>query len=254
LIEFDEGLVEQISFMQSDIDLETFENTYNQTYSVELSDGTTYDLMPNGAYEKVLFEDRGRFIEMALKARMGEADAQIAAVKKGLCRLVPLSLIKLLTYKELERLVCGKKTVDINLLKSNTKYALELNENVNRVKWLWEILFEIADEDKVKFIKFCYAQERLPPTMEDYEKLNVHFTIKPYIDKNKKDAFPKADTCFFALEIPEYSSKDVMKTKILTAINLDNVSINADKVNPENKIDNHYIESDNYDEQFDEEE
>ena len=142
-----------------------------------------------------------------------------------------------MTYKELERLVCGKKTVDIEMLKSHTKYTLDLNEQSPRIKWLWEVLDEITDDDKIKFIKFCWGQERLPATNEDYEKLQVQFTIKPYIDKKKIDIFPKADTCFFSLELPEYSSKDKLKNMILTAINFDNTSLDADKVSPEN-IDN----------------
>ena len=66
--------------------------------------------------------------------------------------------------------------------------------------------------------------------------MQVVFTIKPCMDKKRIDIFPKADTCFFSLELPEYSSKDAMKNKILTAINLDNVSINADKANPDSNI------------------
>jgi len=122
-----------------------------------------------------------------------------------------------------------KKTVDVELLKSFTKYSDDILAKSNRVKWLWEILNEIPDEDKVKFVKFCYAQERLPSTKEEYEKLQVVLKIKPYMDKNKKDAFPKADTCFFALELPDYTNKEIMKTKVLAAINLDNVGLNADK-------------------------
>jgi hypothetical protein len=54
--------------------------------------------------------------------------------------------------------------------------------------------------------------------------------IKPMINNksNHDQALPKADTCFFNIELPNYSSKQIMKEKILLAINLDNVSINAD--------------------------
>ena len=140
----------------------------------------------------------------------------------------------MLTNKELERLVCGKKTVDVELLKSFTQYNGDLNKDSNRVKWLWEILNEIPDEDKVKFVKFCYAQERLPSTKEEYERLQVVLKIKPYMDKNKKDVFPKADTCFFSLELPEYSNKNIMKQRIVAAINLDNVGLNGDKLDNTN--------------------
>ena len=54
------------------------------------------------------------------------------------------------------------------------------------------------------------------------------------MDKNKKDVFPKADTCFFSLELPEYSNKNIMKQRIVAAINLDNVGLNGDKLDNTN--------------------
>ena len=55
--------------------------------------------------------------------------------------------------------------------------------------------------------------------------------IKPMIasNRNQDQALPRADTCFFNIELPDYSSKGLMKEKILLAVNLDNVSINADE-------------------------
>lgn len=53
--------------------------------------------------------------------------------------------------------------------------------------------------------------------------------IKPAILNIHGDgALPKADTCFFNLELPEYSSKDVMKQRILLAIHTDCDSMNAE--------------------------
>ena len=244
---FDEGIIEQINFL-SEIDVDNFEN-YNLNYSCELSDGTLFDLIPNGKYEKVLYEDRGKYMELFLKARLTEMDKQIAYIKKGLYKLIPPSLLKLLTHKEMERFVSGSldKDIDIELLKSFTKYSMELSPESSRIKWLWELLEEFTPADRRKFIKFCWAQERLPSTKDEYERLQVVFTIKPCMDKKKKDIFPKADTCFFSLELPEYSSKDIMKSKILTAINLDNVSINADKPNMDSNVNDRSNYNDDYD-------
>ncbi len=129
----------------------------------------------------------------------------------------------------MERLICGVKKVDIELLKAHTKLSPDLLESSKKVKWLWEILYEFDEEEKIKFVKFCWAQERLPSTSEEFLKLQITFTIKSYIDKNRKDVYPRADTCFFSIELPEYSSKEVMKKMILQAITLDNVTINGDK-------------------------
>ena len=200
-------------------------------------------------YEKVLYEDRGKYMELFLKARLTEMDKQIAYIKKGLYKLIPPSLLKLLTHKEMERIVSGSldKDIDIELLKSFTKYSMELSPESSRIKWLWELLEEFTPADRRKFIKFCWAQERLPITKYEYERLQVVFTRKPCMDKKKKDIFPKADTCFFSMELPEYSSKDIMKSKILTAINLDNVSINADKPNMDSNVNDRSNYNDDYD-------
>jgi hypothetical protein len=95
LREFDEGFLGKINFMQSVHDQETFDSTFpDQTYSIELTDGTIVDLIQNGSYEKVTFEDRFKFLELAVKTRLSEFNLQIAAVKKGLCKIIPYSLIK----------------------------------------------------------------------------------------------------------------------------------------------------------------
>lgn len=67
---------------------------YNTNYSIELTDGTIHDLIPNGRYTKVNFEDRLNFIQLALEARLAEFDYQIRSLRKGLCKIIPDSLIK----------------------------------------------------------------------------------------------------------------------------------------------------------------
>jgi len=53
--------------------------------------------------------------------------------------------------------------------------------------------------------------------------------IKPAVNASHDErSLPKADTCFFNLELPPYSNKSIMSDKILYAIYTDNTSINAD--------------------------
>lgn len=55
--------------------------------------------------------------------------------------------------------------------------------------------------------------------------------IKPMVAsvKNQDQVCPKADTCFFNIELPDYTTKARMKEMILLAVNMDNTSINADE-------------------------
>lgn len=66
----------------------------NLTYSIQLTDGKIFELIPNGSKEKVEFNDRFKFLELSLKARLCESDSQISMIKKGLCKIIPESLLK----------------------------------------------------------------------------------------------------------------------------------------------------------------
>lgn len=53
--------------------------------------------------------------------------------------------------------------------------------------------------------------------------------IKPNMRAgNQDEIYPRSDTCFFNFELPQYSSKEVLKQKLVTAIYLDADSMDAD--------------------------
>mmetsp|Transcript_119398 Transcript_119398/g.166581 ORF Transcript_119398/g.166581 Transcript_119398/m.166581 type:complete len:82 (+) Transcript_119398:3346-3591(+) len=58
--------------------------------------------------------------------------------------------------------VSGKKVFDVELLKKNTKYSDKLSADSDLIKNFWKFLTEISPDDQAKFLKFCWAQERLP--------------------------------------------------------------------------------------------
>ena len=217
---------------------EEVEDVFN--YNTILSDGTLKYFNPNNKEKKELIlsksnlSERLKYISMLIYNRLNEAEIQINSIKTGLSKIIPLSILQLFTGKELSLLVCGKKDVDIDLLRHNTKLSNDLKEDSKEVRWLWEILNEITPEEKIKFIKFCWAQERLPTSNEEYVKNQIAFTIK--YNKNNKNGFPRADTCFFNLELPNYSAKNIMKKNLLIAIGLDNNSMNADKITGVNSM------------------
>ena len=211
-------------------------------YNTILSDGTLKYFNQNSKEKKELIlskstvQERLKYISMLLYYRLNEAETQINSIKQGLSKIIPLSILQLFTGNELSMLVCGKKEVDIDLLRQNTKLSNDFKEDSKEVRWLWEILNEFSQEEKIKFIKFCWAQERLPTSNEEYVKNQIAFTIKYNKNDKNKNGFPRADTCFFNLELPDYTSKNIMKKNLLVAISLDNNSMNADKVTGVNSM------------------
>ena len=230
------NVINEIEENPINADKEEIDNVFN--YNTLLSDGSV-KYFNNTSKEKEKKElilnkstqaERIKYLSMLIYYRINEAEIQINSIRNGLSKIIPLSLLQLFTGKELSMLVCGKKEVDIDLLHQNTKLSNDLTENSKEVKWLWEILHEMNSEEKIKFIKFCWAQERLPTSNEEYVKNQIVFTIKYNKNERSKNGFPRADTCFFNLELPNYTSKEIMKKNLLIAIGLDNNSMNADKI------------------------
>jgi other hect domain ubiquitin protein ligase E3 len=121
------------------------------------------------------------------------------------------------------------------------------------VQWFWEVLKnEMTQEDLKKLIKFCWAQERLPSNDEEFDRRQVRFLIKPQVGSSRygDQALPKADTCFFNLELPFYSSKELLKAKILLAINMDCDSLNAEAAQVNDNEDGHRFRQEYDDESY----
>lgn len=90
--------------------------------TVTLSDGTVAELYPGSSGVPLTFENRRQYLSLAIQTRLHEASQQVAAIRRGMGMVVPLHLLSLFTWQELEVAVCGEKTIDIELLKRHTKY------------------------------------------------------------------------------------------------------------------------------------
>jgi len=71
--------------------------------------------------------------------------------------LVPIPFLNVISSKDAEIWGCGKSKVDIDLLKRHTKYSGGLNEDTARIKFLWEALKELNENEKLRFVKFCWG-------------------------------------------------------------------------------------------------
>jgi hypothetical protein len=63
----------------------------------------------------------GRYLAMVERARINECASLTAAILRGLSTQVPVHVLSLFTWEELELMVCGNPTVDIELLKASCR-------------------------------------------------------------------------------------------------------------------------------------
>lgn len=86
----------------------------------------------------------------------------------------------------------------------------------------WRVLSSFSEENKRRFINFAWGQDTLPADDAEFDRTHTRLLIKaPPTSASPQDALlPKADTCFFNMELPAYSTEAVMREKLLLAITL----------------------------------
>ena len=185
----------------------------DRKFQVVLSDGNVV-----GADDSptLTYENAKEYIKFALDTRIKECETQMTALKKGLAAVLPIEHFSLFTAEELEILFCGRTGFDVELLKSITEYeGVEASDQ--HVKWLWEVLEEMSLEDRIAFLKFVWARSRMPSKSEMSTAFRLQQPSGGAAEK-PDNYLPCAQTCFFILSLPRYSSKEILRKKLLQAI------------------------------------
>ena len=193
---------------------ETFSACMFNTFSTLSSDGRTVELVPDGLKRDVQFHDRHEYCDLVENYRLHEFDSQAQAVRNGLSTIIPIRLLSLFTWEQLEVMVCGKPEIDVKLLQRVTEYS-SCSAGDEHVKFFWKALEEFSMEERSMFLRFTWGRSRLPLSAEGFSQ---RMKIQNF-NKSPPDAyFPVAHTCFFSLELPRYTNLDVMKEKLRYAI------------------------------------
>ncbi|XP_050295909.1 probable E3 ubiquitin-protein ligase HERC1 isoform X2 [Anthonomus grandis grandis] len=184
-----------------------------QVFEGQSCTGKIVPITHGGKNIPLTFANRAQYYEQAVKYRLQEFDLQVAAIREGMSGIIPVPLLSLTTSEHLEQLVCGMSHISISALRKIVRYR-ELDENHQLVKWLWNILESFTDSERVLFMRFVSGRSRLPANLAD---LSQRFQVMK-VDK-AINGLPTAQTCFFQLRLPPYSSQEVMAEKLRYSIN-----------------------------------
>uniref|UniRef100_A0A4Y0B8T7 HECT-type E3 ubiquitin transferase n=1 Tax=Anopheles funestus TaxID=62324 RepID=A0A4Y0B8T7_ANOFN len=192
------------------------------TFSVdEESFGTTNqrELKPNGADLEVCNDNKDEYIRLVIDWRFeARVKDQMQAFLEGVGSLVPLHLLKIFDENELELLMCGIQSIDVNDWKKNTMYKGDYYANHAVVQWFWRAVLSFNNEMRARLLQFVTGTSRVP--MNGFKELYGSngpqlFTIEKWGTVNN---FPRAHTCFNRLDLPPYESYAQLKEKLISAI------------------------------------
>jgi len=191
---------------------EKFESVLDERFTTQLSNGQEEELKAGGKSMTVTYELREEYVKLCIQTRLHEADKQIAAIRKGLNAVVSPHMLSLFSAYDLELMVCGDPEISLELLRKHTIYRGCSNSSP-LIKNLWKCLESFNTEERQMFLRFVWGRSRLPVSESDW---NQQFTIHTL--KAGDDKLPVAHTCFFSLELPQYSNYDTLRKKIQFAI------------------------------------
>jgi hypothetical protein len=188
-----------------------YEMIRDLTWMVRRSDGKMIELKENGKNKNVELFELKEYLTCYVEYRLEENATSISMFRNGLLTIVPESSISILTWNELQSIVCGSNTIDILRLKENTEYDDDVSSDDIHIIHFWEVLDEFNEIEKSAFLKFVWARPSLPPKdVEFTQKMRILSAASDDNINMKQDQFlPKAHTCFFSINLPKYSSKKV---------------------------------------------
>ncbi|XP_072258440.1 E3 ubiquitin-protein ligase HERC2 [Pyxicephalus adspersus] len=174
------------------------------------------DIQLSSKHTHITLDNRAEYVRLAIGYRLHEFDEQVAAVREGMARVVPVPLLSLFTGYELETMVCGSPDIPLHLLKSVATYK-GIEPTASLIQWFWEVMESFSNTERSLFLRFVWGRTRLPRTIADFRGRD--FVIQVLDKYNPPDHFlPESYTCFFLLKLPRYSCKQVLEEKLKYAI------------------------------------
>ncbi|XP_031158223.1 ubiquitin-protein ligase E3A-like [Sander lucioperca] len=173
-----------------------------------------YDLRENGDKIPVTNENRKEFVAQYAEYMLNKSvEKQFKAFRRGFHMVTNESPLKyLFRPEEIELLICGSRNLDFLALEETTEYDGGYNRDSRIIKEFWETLHSFGEEQKRFFLQFTTGTDRAP--------VGGLGKLKMIIAKNGPDTdrLPTSHTCFNVLLLPEYSSKEKLRERLLKAI------------------------------------
>ena len=209
--------------LKSLVDINLSENDLHEYYfsceELEFGSLTVKELVPSGSSVKVTESNKLEYIKLVCHMKMTRnIQAQIEAFKAGFYEIISHQLISIFTSKELELLIAGLPTFDVEDLKKNTEYCNYTKDSVV-IGWFWKILEEFTQEERAEFLQFVTGSSKVPiegfkalPGMDGPQRFQIHKCFA------SKERLPTAHTCINQLDLPEYASEEELRNKLVLAI------------------------------------
>lgn len=172
----------------------------------------THTLKENGEDIPVTNDNREEYVELYVNLILNKAIFHpFKAFYLGFHSVCASNALIMLRPEEVEMLVCGCPKLDMEELRKVTVYD-NFDENEPIIQDFWDILKSFNSDLQKQFLRFTTGSDRVPVGGMG------EMTFKISALNNNTDMLPVSHTCFNQLVLPRYSSKEILKDKLIIAI------------------------------------
>lgn len=181
--------------------------------------GCSVELIPNGRDVDVTAANVYDYVRKYSECRMFKCQRKaLECIRIGVFDVLPETSMDGLTPEDLRLLLNGVGDINVNLLISYTSFSDESGpgngDKVTKIKrWLWSIVEKMTQMERMDLVYFWTGSPALPASEDGFQPM-PSVTIRPPDDSH----LPTANTCISRLYIPIYSSRNILKQKLLLAI------------------------------------
>ncbi|KAH9176780.1 hypothetical protein EDB89DRAFT_1939867, partial [Lactarius sanguifluus] len=203
--------------------LENDPSPLDLNFSVEGDEFGVTKIVPlkeNGESIPVTLENRREFVQLSAQYRLYTSiKDQLEHLLSGFYEIIPKDLIAIFNEKELELLISGTPDIDVDEWRSATEYNGYTSSDPVIV-WWWRALKSFNRDERAKVLSFATGTSRVPlggfndlQGVQGTQRFSIH---RAYGDP---DRLPQAHTCFNQIDLPQYSSYEMLRQQLLLSIN-----------------------------------
>ncbi|KAL1023772.1 hypothetical protein UPYG_G00045920 [Umbra pygmaea] len=174
------------------------------------------ELIPNGENVLVTTANRKKYVDLRVDMELNKSvKRQFTDFEKGFHEGCPTEAWRMFLPEELMIQLQGEDNYEWDKLRQNAKYE-GYKHTDGIIQNFWSVFTDFSVEEKKTFLTFLTGTDRLPRG-RSLSKLQM--TITNLASTDADEHYPKAQTCFLTLCLPNYSSVDILQEKLRYAIN-----------------------------------
>ncbi|XP_067356937.1 probable E3 ubiquitin-protein ligase HERC3 isoform X1 [Channa argus] len=180
-------------------------------------DGRKIDLDPKNPEKPVTGQNKKEFVDAYVNHAFNTSvEGVFREFERGFFQVCDQNLVKLFQPEELQGVLVGKDFHDWAKLKENTVYEGEYHVDHPIIQMFWEVFDDLSEEQKKTLLWFVTGFDRVP--VLGMKNIKITIQMKQVQDQSYDRYYPETHTCYSILELPHYSTKEVMQTKLTEAL------------------------------------